>query len=34
VDEDRVKISKSKQGQGAYLKPQTADAYIKTTAQT
>jgi isoleucyl-tRNA synthetase len=29
VDEDREKISKSKQGQGVYLKPQTADAYIK-----
>ena len=29
VDEDREKISKSKQGQGAYVKPQTADQYIK-----
>jgi isoleucyl-tRNA synthetase len=29
VDEDREKISKSKQGQGAYVKPQTAEAYIK-----
>ncbi len=29
VDEDREKISKSKQGQGAYEKPQTAEAYIK-----
>jgi isoleucyl-tRNA synthetase len=29
VDEDREKISKSKQGQGAYTKPQTAEAYIK-----
>jgi len=29
VDEDREKISKSKQGQGGYEKPQTADAYIK-----
>ncbi len=29
VDEDREKISKSKQGQGAYLKPQTAERYIK-----
>ncbi|HVZ17415.1 MAG TPA: class I tRNA ligase family protein, partial [Terriglobales bacterium] len=30
VDEDREKISKSKQGQGgAYEKPQTADAYVK-----
>jgi len=29
VDEDREKISKSKQGQGVYLKPQTAEAYIK-----
>ena len=28
VDEDREKISKSKQGQGAYTKPQTADRYI------
>ncbi len=28
VDEDREKISKSKQGQGAYLKPQTAEQYI------
>lgn len=29
VDADREKISKSKQGQGGYVKPQTADAYIK-----
>jgi isoleucyl-tRNA synthetase len=29
VDEDREKISKSKQGQGVYEKPQTADAYVK-----
>ncbi len=29
VDEDREKISKSKQGQGGYVKPQTAEAYIK-----
>src|SRR6185503_4434316 len=29
VDEDREKISKSKQGEGAYLKPQTAERYIK-----
>jgi isoleucyl-tRNA synthetase len=29
VDEDREKISKSKQGAGAYVKPQTAEAYIK-----
>jgi isoleucyl-tRNA synthetase len=29
VDADREKISKSKQGQGAYEKPQTAEAYIK-----
>jgi isoleucyl-tRNA synthetase len=29
VDADREKISKSKQGQGGYEKPQTADAYIK-----
>jgi len=29
VDEDREKISKSKQGQGGYEKPQTSDAYIK-----
>jgi isoleucyl-tRNA synthetase len=29
VDEDRAKISKSKQGQGGYEKPQTADAYVK-----
>ncbi|MEN9573317.1 MAG: hypothetical protein RL514_1172 [Verrucomicrobiota bacterium] len=28
VDEDREKISKSKQGQGAYTKPQTADRYV------
>jgi len=29
VDADREKISKSKQGQVAYEKPQTADAYVK-----
>ncbi|HEY6168200.1 MAG TPA: isoleucine--tRNA ligase [Verrucomicrobiae bacterium] len=29
VDEDREKISKSKQAQGGYEKPQTAEAYIK-----
>jgi isoleucyl-tRNA synthetase len=29
VDEDREKISKSKQGQGGYEKPKTADAYVK-----
>jgi isoleucyl-tRNA synthetase len=29
VDEDREKISKSKQGQGVYEKPQTSEAYIK-----
>ncbi len=29
VDEDREKISKSKQGQGGYVKPQTADRYIQ-----
>ena len=29
VDEDREKISKSNQGQGVYLKPQTAEQYIK-----
>jgi len=29
VDEDREKISKSKQSQSAYDKPQTADAYVK-----
>ncbi|HEX9255622.1 MAG TPA: class I tRNA ligase family protein, partial [Candidatus Angelobacter sp.] len=29
VDADREKISKSKQGQAAYEKPQTADAYVK-----
>ena len=29
VDEDREKISKSKQGQGVYEKPQTAEAYIR-----
>jgi isoleucyl-tRNA synthetase len=29
VDEDREKISKSKQGQGGYEKPQTSEAYIK-----
>jgi len=28
VDADREKISKSKQGQGGYEKPQTADAYV------
>ena len=28
VDADREKISKSKQGQGAYAKPQTSEAYI------
>src|SRR5205823_11082490 len=28
VDADREKISKSKQGQGVYEKPQTADAYV------
>ena len=28
VDADREKISKSKQGQGGYVKPQTADAYV------
>lgn len=28
VDEDREKISKSKQGQGGYAKPQTADRYV------
>ncbi len=28
VDEDREKISKSKQGQGGYQKPQTADRYV------
>ena len=28
VDEDREKISKSKQGQGGYTKPQTADRYV------
>jgi isoleucyl-tRNA synthetase len=28
VDADREKISKSKQGQGAYEKPQTAEAYV------
>jgi len=28
VDEDRAKISKSKQGQGGYEKPQTSEAYI------
>lgn len=29
VDADREKISKSKQGQGGYEKPQTSEAYIK-----
>jgi isoleucyl-tRNA synthetase len=29
VDEDREKISKSKQDQGGYMKPQTAERYIK-----
>ncbi|MEY2430139.1 MAG: isoleucyl-tRNA synthetase, partial [Verrucomicrobiota bacterium] len=29
VDADREKISKSKQGQGIYEKPQTSEAYIK-----
>ena len=29
VDEDREKISKSKQAQGGYEKPQTAEAYVK-----
>ena len=29
VDEDREKISKSKQAQGGYAKPQTSEAYIK-----
>jgi isoleucyl-tRNA synthetase len=29
VDEDREKISKSKQGQNVYEKPQTSDAYVK-----
>ena len=29
VDADREKISKSKQGQGGYEKPQTADAYVR-----
>src|SRR4029079_18736938 len=29
VDADREKISKSQQGQTAYEKPQTADAYVK-----
>jgi isoleucyl-tRNA synthetase len=29
VDADREKISKSKQSQGVYEKPQTADAYVK-----
>jgi isoleucyl-tRNA synthetase len=29
VDADREKISKSKQGQNVYEKPQTADAYVK-----
>ncbi len=28
VDEDREKISKSKQGQGGYTKPQTAERYV------
>ncbi|MDB4690685.1 isoleucine--tRNA ligase [Verrucomicrobia bacterium] len=30
VDADKEKISKSKQGQGAYTKPQTSEAYIGT----
>ena len=29
VDADREKIAKSKQGQGGYQKPQTADRYVK-----
>ena len=29
VDADREKISKSKQGQGGYEKPQTSEAYVK-----
>jgi isoleucyl-tRNA synthetase len=29
VDADRAKISKSKQGQAGYAKPQTADAYVQ-----
>jgi len=29
VDADREKISKSKQGQGGYVKPQTAEQYVK-----
>jgi isoleucyl-tRNA synthetase len=29
VDADREKISKSKQGEGGYHKPQTAEAYVK-----
>jgi isoleucyl-tRNA synthetase len=29
LDADREKISKSKQGQGVYEKPQTAEAYVK-----
>jgi isoleucyl-tRNA synthetase len=29
VDEDREKISKSKQGQATYEKPQTSEAYVK-----
>src|SRR5947208_15308845 len=29
VDADREKISKSKQGQALYEKPQTSDAYVK-----
>src|SRR5208337_5308437 len=29
VDADREKISKSKQGQGGYDKPQTAESYVK-----
>jgi isoleucyl-tRNA synthetase len=29
VDEDREKISKSKQGQAVYEKPQTSEAYVK-----
>jgi isoleucyl-tRNA synthetase len=29
VDADREKISKSKQGEGGYVKPQTSEAYVK-----
>ncbi len=29
VDEDRQKISKSKQGQGVYEKPQTSESYVR-----